>query len=206
MATAKGGRPRDPVRQYFQKIDDTNKARCVDCKMDVSDKPKRLRAHRMHCPMAKPVAADCQTAAPTESSPMKTGASVKTGTLVGSPATSSAPDPEDNLPKPKRMIQPHISGFLTKTDEKTSDALDLQIAKLFYDCDIPYHVAEDRYFLTMISALRPDYSPPSAAALSGPLLRRVLSQDGTSSSSQLDDGTDPEGHPGSTSAENPKAF
>jgi ribosomal protein L34E len=44
MATIKGGRPGDPVRMFFQKLDGT-KSKCVECGEQCSSKIERLRAH-----------------------------------------------------------------------------------------------------------------------------------------------------------------
>ncbi len=52
MATIKGGRPGDPVRMFFQKMDGT-KSKCVECGEQCSSKIERLRAHIKRCPKLK---------------------------------------------------------------------------------------------------------------------------------------------------------
>ena len=46
--TSLGGRPSDPTRSFFLKVDGT-KVRCIDGKYLVSDKIERLRNHRKRC-------------------------------------------------------------------------------------------------------------------------------------------------------------
>ena len=43
-----GGRPSDPIRSFFLKIEGT-KMKCIDCNTYVSDKTERLRSHRKRC-------------------------------------------------------------------------------------------------------------------------------------------------------------
>ncbi len=88
------------------------------------------------------------------------------------PSTSAlkwpAPDTdyEDDVPKPKKASpECHMSSLVTKTSIKTSVALDIQSARYFYSCNITFNVAEQREFLSMVTALRPGYSPPSRKAL-----------------------------------------
>ena len=47
MATSKGGRPGDPIRQFFNRLDES-KSKCIDCAERVSNKIERLRAHSVH--------------------------------------------------------------------------------------------------------------------------------------------------------------
>ncbi|GBM92236.1 hypothetical protein AVEN_246641-1 [Araneus ventricosus] len=51
--------------------------------------------------------------------------------------------------------------------------LDIQVAKFFYSCNIPFNVAEQAEFLALIQKLRPGYKPQSLKALSENLLNEV---------------------------------
>ena len=55
--------------------------------------------------------------------------------------------------------------FCLKTDSAATTQLDLQIAKFFYACNIPFNIAEHKEFKVMISLLRPGYSPPNRKEL-----------------------------------------
>ena len=47
MATIKGGRPSDPVRQFFLKLDGS-KTKGVICNQEVSNRIERVKAPRKH--------------------------------------------------------------------------------------------------------------------------------------------------------------
>ena len=55
MATINGGRPGDPIRQFFNKLDGS-KSKCINCGEKVSSKIERLRAHMKQCPKVAPTA------------------------------------------------------------------------------------------------------------------------------------------------------
>lgn len=156
MATVKGGRPGDPVRQFFQKLDGT-KSKCVDCSEQVSSKIERLRAHRKRCPKAY--------------------IPVPSTRVEKRPAPEMEEDePECQPPPAKRPLQSQMSSFAIKTDTTMAALIDQQVAKFFYACNIPFNVAEQKEFKTMISMLRPGYTPPSRKTLSGTLLDKVFDQ------------------------------
>lgn len=168
MATIRGGRPGDPIRQHFQKLDGS-KSKCVDCKENVSNKIERLRAHRKRCPKATPEV------------------SVLTGVKRVAPDIDSDDEDTECLPPPpKRTLQSQMSAYSVKTDSAMATSLDLQIARYFYACNIPFNVAEQSEFKAMISMLRPGYSPPTRKALSGPLLDKVFDSMNTTVASDLD--------------------
>lgn len=53
---------------------------------------------------------------------------------------------------------------------KDHQQLDVELAKFFYGCNIPFSVAESDHFKTFIKLLRPSYQPPSPNTLSARLL------------------------------------
>ena len=63
-----------------------------------------------------------------------------------------------------------------KTDSYPAKQLNLQIARFFYACNIPFNVAENKEFKSMIALLRPGYSPPNRKELSGRLLDTIHDQ------------------------------
>ena len=164
MATIKGGRPGDPIRQFFNRLDGS-KSKCIDCAERVSNKIERLRAHRRRCPKSAPAdnGGDVVT-------PVKRPFAVIETTLADSDG-----DRADVLPPPmKRVLQAHMSAYTIKTDSNAAKELDVLIAKFFYACNVPFNVAEQTHFKQMISALRPGYTPPDRKKLSGFLLDTVF--------------------------------
>ena len=56
----------------------------------------------------------------------------------------------------------------------------IEIAKMFFACNIPFSVTEHPQLCRVIQLLRPGYTPPSSKAISGILLDNVhdkLTQD-----------------------------
>ena len=170
MATINGGRPGDPIRQFFNKLDGS-KSKCINCGEKVSSKIERLRAHMRRCPKVAPTA-DAMT-------PKR-------------PATEQEPadcdtNRVDVLPPPsKRVLQAHLSAYTTKTDANTAKLLDKLVAKFFYACNIPFNVAEQTHFKQLISALRPGYTAPNRKSLAGPLLESVFTDINGHVADQLD--------------------
>ena len=80
------------------------------------------------------------------------------------------------LPIPAKRpeyCQPQMSSFCLLTDSAAVTQLDLQIARFFYACNIPFNIAQHKEFKAMISLLRPGYSPPNRKILAGNLLNTV---------------------------------
>jgi len=147
MSTQKG-RPADPVRQFFVKVDGT-KAKCINCDVLISNKIERLRSHQHRC-------------------------SAKKRVIVHDDTDNQHTDVDVQPPAAKRqVIQPQISCFAVKTDNKMTDQLDEQCARVFYSCNIPFNVAEQKEFKKWITMLRPGYKPTNRKELSNSLLDKV---------------------------------
>ena len=144
------GRPSDPTRSFCLKVEGS-KARCIDCNSLVSNKIERLRNHRKHCH------------------------SVSSSTHLEPDLIFECSPQPSPLRRPK-TCQPQMSSFTIRTDSAAASQLDLQIARFFYACNIPFNVAEHKEFKSMISLLRPCYSPPNRKELSGQLLNKVHDQ------------------------------
>ena len=69
-----------------------------------------------------------------------------------------------------------MSSFTIRTDSAAASQLDFQIARFFYAGNIPFNVAEHKEFKSLISLLRPGYSPPNRKQLTGQLLDKVHDQ------------------------------
>ena len=142
-----GGRPSEPIRSFFLKIEGT-KMKCIDCNTYVSDKTERLRSHRKRCNsihITQKVECDFNEIA--------------------------QPEPEST--KRPKTCQWQMSSYCIKTDAATTSQLDLQIVRFFYVCNIPFNVAEHKEFKAMVSLLRPGYNSPNRKDLSGCLLDNV---------------------------------
>ena len=116
--TSSGGRPSDPIRSYFMKIDRT-KMKCINCSTYVSDKIERLRNHRkrFHSASIQPE--------PEPEPAMECN-------LNQIPQH----EPEPTTKKPK-TCQSQMPSYCMKT-AATSNQLDLQIARMYYACNIPF--------------------------------------------------------------------
>ena len=54
--------------------------------------------------------------------------------------------------------------------------MDIEIAKLFWTCNLPFSIADHDQFVKVVKMLRPGYVPPSSKAVAGPLLNTVTEQ------------------------------
>ncbi|KAJ8044922.1 hypothetical protein HOLleu_07813 [Holothuria leucospilota] len=159
----KGGRPKDPVWDSFESQTGKTVAKCRKCKAEVSAKTKRLKVHMTKCPALFKV---------TDS----TGSDIEE-TRENNEGTSAVTDPEpprpEQPPPKKAKLQQPVLTFGVKTDAKTKDKLDEQIAKMFYACNIPFVIVSHPEFRKMIDMLRPGYQPPTRQALSNELLDQI---------------------------------
>ena len=130
MATIQGGRPSDPPRHFFLKLDGS-KTKCLIFNQDVSNRSEHLKAHRKPC------------------SKQATDSCVNTG--VKRAYNDIDTDHDDEIgctpPPAKRkviLLQPQLSGFTVRTNSKTATAFDEQIARIFNACNITFNVVEQK--------------------------------------------------------------
>lgn len=171
----KGGRPQDPVWQFFVKLDNDTKVKCINCGSSVSSKIERLRTHHAKCSHVLS-SGDSEPRQNSESGPSTSTANptsdIQPSTSSGLPNSSQQPSEAPTSKKP-RLLQPQMSGFTVATDNKMQQQLDQQVARFFYACNIPFAVAEQQEFKQLISMLRPGYRPPNRKAIGGVLLDNV---------------------------------
>ena len=67
------------------------------------------------------------------------------------------------------------------------DALDAQIARLFYACNLPFSLVEHYVFRQTIAMLRPGYAPPTRKKLAGQLLEYIYDEITEASASVLEE-------------------
>ena len=79
-----------------------------------------------------------------------------------------------------------MNSFTIRTNSQEKVALDDQIARLFYACNLPFNLAEHVIFKQTISMLRPGYVPPSRKDLAGPLLEKIYEEVTKTAASELE--------------------
>ena len=162
----KGGRSQDTVWEHFLRVDVGGKtyARCKICGNQQANKASRLRAHYTKC-----------------------ASSVETDKVTRDARDDIAPGKRSRSPSPppaKRqavsaavsVTQHDVSGFLIKTTDNQKSLFDLEIAKLFYACNLPFSVAEHPQFLRVLQLIRTGYKPPTRKAIGSNLLDTVTDQ------------------------------
>ena len=150
----KGGRPRDSVWQHFTAVMVAGKeyAKCNMCNNQQLAKAHRLKVHYIKCsvvhqsPEAELIP-DRPIARKRERSPSPPPAKRQAHSM---PIVSS---------------QPHMDNHIVKTSTNYKNTINLEVAKLFYACNIPFNVAEHSQFKKVMNMLRNGYQPPSRKKL-----------------------------------------
>ena len=174
----KGGRPQDPLWQFFIKLDNDTKVKCTTCGSAISAKIERMRNHHSRCsrvPLLSSEGELQQNNEPSTSTAHLNPLNAVQPDTTPSPCTFSSfeQSAEPLTVKKPKLQQPQMTGFTVVTDNKTKQQLDEQIARFFYACNIPFAVAEHHEFKQMLMLLRPGYKPPNRKAIGGTLLDKV---------------------------------
>ena len=174
----KGGRPQDPLWQFFIKLDNDTKVKCTTCGSAISAKIERMRNHHSRCsrvPLLSSEGELQQNNEPSTSTAHLNPLNAVQPDTTPSPCTFSSFEQSAEPPtvKKPKLQQPQMTGFTVVTDNKTKQQLDEQIARFFYACNIPFAVAEHHEFKQMLMLLRPGYKPPNRKAIGGTLLDKV---------------------------------
>lgn len=101
------------------------------------------------------------------------GASSSTSINSTPRSTSSLSSKFDELDFQSPGKVRRIDSFVSRTTEAEKSQLDLNVARFFYSCNIPFNAVEADEFSKMVKSLRPSYTPPNRKALAGPLLDKV---------------------------------
>ena len=72
--------------------------------------------------------------------------------------------------------QPKLSGFVVETTANQKTAIDKEITKLFYGCNLPFNIADHPQWIKVVSILRPGYIPPNRKTVAGSLLDEIHSE------------------------------
>ena len=73
------------------------------------------------------------------------------------------------------------------TTSNQEHLLDMQIARYFYACNVPFNVADQSEFKKMICMLRPGYTAPSRTKLANNLLDAVFEEVNQKTATELKD-------------------
>ena len=74
------------------------------------------------------------------------------------------------------LKQPKLDANIVRTTSDLKQDLDLEIARMFYACNIPFIVVEHPTFKRCFQRARPGYTPPSRKALGGLLLDVIYAE------------------------------
>lgn len=151
-------KPKDPVWNFFTQTEGKTSAKCKQCSADVSAKVLRLKAHREKCPALSRV---------------PQGGLKRVLEDAQDPPIPSVDEDQQPAQKRPRLQQSSVTHFGLTTDRKQKVELDMQIARMFYACNIPFNVVSHPEFQRMVEMLRPGYQAPTRKALAGDLLDSV---------------------------------
>lgn len=164
------GRPRDPIWGHFQEVlvGQHLYARCTKCEYQLVGKPLRMKKHFEKC---------CKLTTPANQHAQENQLPDPVPVLAPvqpQAAKRMLEDPDIVAPPPKRHnTQPHIDNHITKTDQATTELLHMELAKLFFGCNIPFTVIEHPLFLSFMRVARPGYVPPNRKQLADKYLDKV---------------------------------
>ena len=88
-------------------------------------------------------------------------------------STSPLPTKRQAISTSARSTQPSMDESVVKTSDSFKSAMDMQIARLFYGCNLPFNIVENPVFVKTINMLRPGYKHPTRKAIAGTLLDTV---------------------------------
>jgi len=160
----KGGRPQDTVWEHFLHIEVAGKvyALCKICGQQQANRATRLRAHH----------AKCSTSGTNDRADKATDWPVHPKKRARSPS----PAPAKKQAVPVSVTQFDISNHVVKTSTNLKATIDIEIAKLFYACNLPFSLVEHPQFVRVIQLLRPGYQPPTRKVIGDSLLDRVTDE------------------------------
>jgi len=132
-------KPKDPIWGFYEIVTEgtKSKAKCKACSTEVSAKADRLRTHLQKC----------SKAVKEKKSLLSTPDVVCVEDIDC--VVSSKDMNNDCVPKSKtltRQRQTSMTGYVIPTSDGTRVALDEQIAKMFYACNLPFNVADNPVF------------------------------------------------------------
>lgn len=184
------GRYRGLEWSEFEEISQTNdkqtikKQKCRHCGEKISPKIERLREHLKKCTTYQTkltknkereessddisLLSFCE-----ETEPGTSASTVYTPPLKRSASQSSISKHSMDSGSSVTVTQ-NINKFIYKTTEAEKKLFDLQFARIFYACNIPFSVAENEHMVKFIHMMRSgSYKPPNRRDVGGYLLDEV---------------------------------
>lgn len=154
----KGGRPSDKIWQHFQRIDAGGKkyAKCKKCGHQQASNASRMHVHYEKC--------------------SKDGDNVQKHPVKRPRSRSRSRSPPRKQPALSVLIQDDMDCHVIKTSSCVQKTLDIEIAKLFYACNLPFSIADHPQFVKVVKTLRPGYTPPTRKTIGGSLLDTVTAE------------------------------
>jgi hypothetical protein len=160
------GRKSAPEWLEVTKLDTENKGKCIcnHCKMEISAKIERIRAHLSKCLKR------CNS---------KNNVLLNNVSDLASDESTSRIFPSETERNNEISIgcknkrQRMMNDYSVSTSDILKHSLDLKVAKFFYANNIAFNGASTNEFKDMITALRPGYSGPTRTDLGGKLLDEV---------------------------------
>lgn len=161
----KGGRPRDPVWQHFLEVTVSGKsfAKCKHCGNQQLPKACRLKQHHDKCARIHTTVEENRPATDI----------IATATLKRDRSTSPPPVKRQAVSMPVTSTQPSIDNNVIKTSATFQSALDMDLARLIYGCNLPFAIVEHPLFINFMKKARPGYKLPPRKSVAGYLLDRV---------------------------------
>ena len=186
MATKKG-RFRGVEWSEFEEVTDyqgLKKQKCIHCSEKISSKVERLREHLKRCKEYGQKNIEVRDFCPDVFKKFGGGTSLQSHAsypvsppkkaLKRSASEMSNLSSDSSNSSCTAMVTPSIDRFAYRTTHAEKQLLDLQLARVFYACNIPFSVAENEHMKTLMNMLRGGtYKPPSRHEMSGHLLNEI---------------------------------
>ena len=173
----KGGRPKDIVWEQFFCLKEDKKimAKCKRCNYIMSNRVDRMKTHAAKCLKTKTVQTESESGKEADVSENDNVElqkdQEKSDSCSTVPEEMTCPDDTGtHQSKRPRTMQTNIGEYIVKTNSDYKHELDVQVAKFFFACNIPFNAVEHKEFITLVKNLRPGYTPPNRKTLSGTLL------------------------------------
>ena len=152
----KGGRPKDPIWQHFDLVEDGTKksAQCQKCLVTQSVKVCRMKAHYEKCRKQS-----------TSVYELNDNQQAPVVSLVQAIPQKHTPTEHAAAPPPK-CIQTGLDDRIVRTPTSTKELIDDKVAEYMFACNLPFSLVEHPSFKSLLTVLHPGYQPPARTAIS----------------------------------------
>src|ERR1044072_6854902 len=146
-------------------VEGTSKVKCKYCSTEISNKIERIKVHLKKC--GKRLLYSDKS---SESSANTTVENMDLTDAEGDSPTCSIAAAMKTWFLTHQKLKGNYLNIPLKRQLHKKEILDQKISKFFYTNNVSFLSVELKYFVEMIQALRPGYSPPSRRYLALPLL------------------------------------